>query len=111
MLCLIWTCFAGSSNRDEQNIIKKIIIKIFIFRKLNLREQNSISQKTIKNKLPDKPKGLFGAELMLALGDGTLIPDDTDKELERVLLLGEGVANPAGEKLTLWGIAVSGTGV
>ena len=48
---------------------------------------------------------------MLALGDGTLIPDDTDKELERVLLLGEGVANPAGEKLTLWGIAVSGTGV
>lgn len=47
---------------------------------------------------------------MLALGDGTLIPDDTDKELERVLLLGDGVANPVGEKLTLWGIAVSGTG-
>lgn len=48
---------------------------------------------------------------MLALGDGTLIPDDTDKELEKALLLGEGIAVPWGEKLTLWGIAVSGTGV
>lgn len=46
---------------------------------------------------------------MLALGDGTLMPDETDRELERALLEGEGVGKPWGEKLTLWGIDVSGT--
>lgn len=48
--------------------------------------------------------------MLALLGDGTLMPDETDNVLERAMLLGEGVGKPVAEKLTLCGIELSCTG-
>lgn len=47
--------------------------------------------------------------MTLVVGDGTLICDDTDSELDRALGLGD--VKPCAEKLTLWGMVVSTAGV